>query len=330
MTLTTTPAKAAWQQALSQAIRSPTQLLEILGLDQALAINHQEFPMLVTQSFVARMRKGDPQDPLLRQVLPVAEEYLTQPGFGEDPVGETAYNPLPGLIHKYYGRVLLTATSHCAINCRYCFRRHFAYADNNPSRAQWQASFDYIAQDPTIIEVILSGGDPLLASDHYLAFLVNEVAKIPHVRLLRIHSRLPIVLPSRMTSNLIDLLSSTRLQTVLVMHCNHPQEISPEVVQAAVACKRAGIEILNQSVLLKNINDNVETLARLSLDLFAAQIKPYYLHVLDPVQGAAHFAINNNEIKALIRQLRARLPGYLVPLCVREEIGAPAKTPQQG
>jgi len=285
----------------------------------------QQFPLRVPRGFVERMEKGDPNDPLLLQVLPIAKELQSHPDFVTDPLGEKAVNPIPGLLHKYHGRVLLTLTSACAINCRYCFRRHFPYQDNKPGRKNLEKALEYIAADESITEVILSGGDPLVADDAYLADLVAALEKISHVKRLRIHTRLPIVLPERITESLLSLLSKTRLQAVLVTHCNHPNEIDPAVEHAMGLLKHHGISLFNQAVLLRGVNASVDVLSRLSERLFDIGVIPYYLHVLDKVDGAAHFDVDEVRAKELIKGVMGRLPGYMVPCLVREVAGAESK-----
>jgi EF-P beta-lysylation protein EpmB len=320
---------ATWQVELSQAVNSLDELLALLELDpNQLQANWQatrDFPLRVPRCFIAKMRKGDPHDPLLRQVLPLHAELLQVPGFTSDPLAEKQANPLPGLIHKYHGRVLLTAVGSCSINCRYCFRRHFAYADNNPGRAGWDKAMAYIAADSSIKEVILSGGDPLVANDDYLRLLSHKIAAIPHVNTLRIHTRLPMVLPARITEGLVSLLAELPLQVVLVTHCNHANEIDAKVEHALARLRAASICLLNQTVLLQAVNDSVEVLAELSQRLFSQGVLPYYLHLLDKVQGTAHFEVAEQRALELVRKLQALLPGYLVPRLVREEPGKPNK-----
>lgn len=285
----------AWQVELSQAINKLDELLALLEIDpnqidtawQAT----KSFPLRVPRNFIARMRKGDTRDPLLLQVLPLTNELKLTPGFTSDPLQEAQANPLAGLIHKYHGRVLLTAVGTCSINCRYCFRRHFPYAENNPGKAGWDKVMDYIAADTSIKEVILSGGDPLVANDDYLGFLCEKIAAIPHVTTLRIHSRIPIVLPSRVTNELVKLLSTLRLKVVLVTHCNHVNELNEIVADALHKLKVADTILLNQTVLLKGINDTATSLIELNEQLFQLGVLPYYLHLLDKVQGTAHFEV---------------------------------------
>ncbi len=271
------------------------------------------------------MRRGDPHDPLLRQVLPLAAECVSAPEFTTDPVGDLSAMAVPGVLHKYRGRVLLALTGACAVHCRYCFRRHFPYAEANASSDRWQAALDYIARDASIHEVILSGGDPLALADRRLADLARRLAAVAHVERLRIHTRLPIVLPARVTTELTDWLAGGRLQPVMVVHANHANEIDADVRAALARLRAAGVTLFNQSVLLKGVNDSVESLAGLSEALFAAGVVPYYLHLLDRVQGAAHFEVEEGRARQLMADLAARLPGYLVPRLVREVAGAPSK-----
>lgn len=320
-----------WQQQLSMAIRDPQVLCDRLGLSsQWLAgaqTGHALFDVCVPDAYLNRIAYADLNDPLLRQVLPVDKEALTPPGYVADPLEESGHQPAKGLIHKYASRVLLIASPTCAINCRYCFRRHFPYSDNAPSRAQWQEALDYLRADTSIHEAILSGGDPLAANDRQLAWLVDQLEGIPHIKRLRVHTRLPVVIPDRVDDALLAWLSNTRLQKVIVLHINHANEIDQAVIDACTRLKQTGVTLLNQSVLLRGVNDNVTTLATLSERLFEAGILPYYLHVLDPVQGAAHFDVADSEAKELIAELRDHLPGFLMPRLVREIPGKGSKTP---
>lgn len=319
----------AWQSRLARAITDPAELLAAVGLGaewlSAAQAAARLFPLRVPRGFVARMRPRDPHDPLLRQVLPLAEECLTAEGFSADPVGDMAAIAAPGVLHKYRARVLLTVTGACAVHCRYCFRRHFPYADANPAADRWRAALAYIAGDDSIAEVILSGGDPLTLSDRRLAELVRQLETIRHVRRLRLHTRLPIVLPERVNDELLAWLGDTKLKTAIVVHANHAQEIDGPVREALAALKAAGVELLNQSVLLRGVNDNADVLAELSEKLFEAGVLPYYLHMLDKVQGAAHFGVNETAARRLMTELQARLPGYLVPRLVREIPDMPGK-----
>ncbi|WP_445158179.1 EF-P beta-lysylation protein EpmB [Halomonas sp. E14] len=323
--------QSAWQNQLSQAIRDPRELCRRLGLDDTWLPGaeggHALFEVRVPEAFLARMRPGDPHDPLVRQVLPLSAEGESVPGYVADPLQEAAHTPGPGLIHKYAGRVLLIASPACAVNCRYCFRRHFPYDANSPSRAQWEGSLDTLRSDPSIREAILSGGDPLAASDRQLAWLVERLEAIPHLERLRLHTRLPVVIPDRVDDALLDWLGNTRLQKVMVLHINHAQEIDQAVVEACARLKAAGVTLLNQSVLLRGVNDSVAALAGLSERLFEAGVLPYYLHVLDSVAGAAHFDVPDEEARELVAGLRTVLPGFLLPRLVREIPGEASKTP---
>lgn len=318
-----------WQNALIDAVTDPAELLELLDIDRkflpAAQASANIFSLKVPRGFVNRIEKGNINDPLLRQVLPIDAELEEVEGYSNDPLDETKYNPIPGLLHKYQGRVLLTVASVCGINCRYCFRRDFAYEKNNPGNAGWENALAYIAKDPTISEVILSGGDPLVANDSTLKNLTQKIAAIPHIKRLRIHSRMPIVLPERITSEFIDAVTDPRLKTIMVVHCNHSHELSPDVTTAMQLLADKKIVLLNQTVLLKGVNDNAETLIALSETLFAAGIQPYYLHVLDKVQGAAHFDLDRKIAQELHLAIAERLSGYLVPKLVCEQPGAPAK-----
>ena len=320
-----------WQQALRDAIRDPAELCSWLELDAGQlgfsAAAARDFPLLVPRGYAARMRRGDPLDPLLRQALPIRAERALTPGFSADPVGDALAQRAPGLLHKYAGRALLVTTGACAIHCRYCFRRHFAYDDLPTAVEAWGPALAEIAADRSLEEVILSGGDPLTISDVRLAALAAQLAAIDHVRRLRIHTRLPIVLPERVDETLLDWLGGTRLTPIVVVHANHPAEIDDEVAAALARLAAAGVLLLNQSVLLAGVNDNVETLAELSRRLIEARTTPYYLHQLDRVAGAGHFEVPIERGRELVEQLRARIPGYLVPRYVQEFAGEPCKRP---
>ncbi len=319
----------SWQLQLKQAITSIEELCGILQLDihQVPFNQTKAFPLKVPRAFVDRMERGNARDPLLLQILPQAEEWEHFPGYTEDPLGECAANPVSGLLHKYQSRALLVVTGACSLHCRFCFRRHFPYEDNNPGELGWQKAIDYIAEDASITEVILSGGDPLVASDALLARLATRLCKVPHVKRLRIHSRMPVIVPARVTTEFMDWFAGSRLQPVLVLHVNHANEIDASVVQACKALRARGVTLLNQTVLLKGINDNVETLAQLSERLLEAGILPYYLHMLDKVKGAAHFNVEESEAVEIMHQLRNSLSGFLVPRLVREIPGALSKMP---
>lgn len=321
-----------WQQEQAAGYRNPTELLAALNLTDAPSLDlaagalQREFPLRVPHSFVRRMRKSDPNDPLLRQVLPLAAEEHSVLGYSADPVGEAAAQNAPGLLQKYHGRALLIATGACAIHCRYCFRREFPYAAQTDRFGRWQSALAALATDTTIEELILSGGDPLTLSDRRLTELTDRLRGIAHLRRLRIHTRQPIVLPARIDRSFTRWLSSLPWPVALVVHCNHPAEIDAEVVGALRELRAAGATLLNQSVLLAGVNDDAQVLATLSQQLFAASVLPYYLHLLDPVNGAAHFDVPEDRARALLAELARRLPGYLVPRLVREIPGQPAKT----
>lgn len=321
--------KQSWQEAMSNLITDPAELLQLLQLDPALLPAAQAaaklFPLRVPRGFAARMEKNNLNDPLLKQVLPLGAELLVTPGFTKDPLGEEPVNVLPGLLHKYKDRVLVTPTSACAVNCRYCFRRTFPYEDNNPGRIGWAKIVEYIEQDPNIHEVILSGGDPLALNDHSLTQFSELLQRVKHVTRLRIHTRLPVVLPDRITDSFIDWTRSLQQQLVMVLHVNHPNELHPDVTTAVQRLKPT-TTLLSQSVILKDVNDNVETLVKLCEKLFEACILPYYLHVLDKVEGTAHFDIDLSSAKKLHEGLQQSLAGYLVPRLVREDAGKLSKT----
>ena len=325
------PAPRRWQAAWREAVRDPRELLAMLGLE-SLAVGWSEaaarqFPLRVPRGFVARMRHGDPADPLLRQVLPVLEEDRLVPGFSLDAVGDGAARRGGGLIHKYRGRALLVATGSCAVHCRYCFRRHYPYAEDTAAAAGWREAVAAIAADHTIEEVILSGGDPLSLSTPKLRELTARLAGIPHLKRLRIHSRLPVVLPARIDDEFIAWLSALPWPVAFVIHANHAREFDGEVDTALARLRGTWAALMNQAVLLRGVNDSVEALAALSERSFAAGVLPYYLHQLDRVQGTAHFEVDDARAMALHRALAARLSGYLVPRLVREIAGDSGKRP---
>jgi EF-P beta-lysylation protein EpmB len=324
----TRSSRAAWQDTLAQAVSDPSDLLARLELPSDLVSGQARnaFPLRVPEPFIARMRKGDPNDPLLAQVLPLAAESDSVAGYSTDPLGEAAARAGKGVVHKYQDRVLLIASSGCAINCRYCFRRHFPYQDNQISGRHWQDALRYIAADKELREVIFSGGDPLVTTDRRLSEMIRDLAEIPHLQRVRIHTRLPIVIPARITPELTEAMTATRLKPVMVLHSNHPQEIDESVGDAIKQLRQQGVTVLNQAVLLRGINDNVTTLTRLSESLFEFGVLPYYLFVLDRVAGAAHFDVPDEEAQALVGELQTCLPGYLVPRLAREIAGEPSKT----
>lgn len=326
-----TPAASRWQQLWREAVRDPRELLALLGLDGAVAEMSEaaaaQFALRVPRGFVARMRSGDPHDPLLRQVLPLDAELRPASGFSLDAVGDAAAKAGNGVICKYRGRALLVATGSCAINCRYCFRRHFPYAEETAAAGQWRQALDIIASDPSLEEVILSGGDPLSLATSKLAELTSALAGIAHVRRLRIHTRLPVVLPERVDAGLLEWLAALPWPTALVLHVNHAQEFDRNVDAALQRLRSTGVTLLNQAVLLRGVNDSVEALVELSERCFASGVLPYYLHQLDRVQGAAHFEVSDDDARRLHQGVAERLSGYLVPRLVREVAGDPGKRP---
>lgn len=324
-------AASRWQQAWREAVRDPRELLGMLGLEAAAAGISDEaaarFALRVPRGFAARMRAGDLADPLLRQVLPVTSEMDVVQGFALDAVGDGAAKKATGVIQKYRGRALLVATGSCAVHCRYCFRRHFPYAEETAAREGWREAVAAIAADPAIDEVLLSGGDPLSLATPKLAELTDALRAVPHLKRLRIHSRLPVVLPERVDGPLLDWLSALPWPVALVIHANHANEFDASVDAALAALRGAGVQLLNQAVLLRGVNDDVEALAALSERSFAAGVLPYYLHQLDRVAGVAHFEVGDERARALHAQLAARLSGYLVPRLVREIQGDTGKRP---
>jgi len=320
----------SWQNQLANAVYRPEDLFELLELpleflDQAIK-SAKLFPLKVTHSYLARIEKGNINDPLLRQVLPLFEEQLEHLEYSNDPVGDLEATVVPGILHKYKGRVLLMPTAACAIHCRYCFRRHFPYAEHKSSN-NWREAIQYIKQDPSINEVILSGGDPLSVSNDKLFRLLDQLAAIPHLSRIRFHSRYPIILPDRIDFGLCDYLQQHRCNIIMVIHTNHPNELSADAIKSLNLLKNKEITILNQSVLLAGVNDNLTTLSQLSEQLFSNGVLPYYLHQLDKVQGAHHFSVSDFEAKKLIEGLRNSLSGYLVPRLVRENSGDFSKQP---
>ncbi len=322
---------ARWQQLMAEAITDPAELLDLLGLDRSLlpAARRaaESFGLRVPRGFVTRMERANPHDPLLLQVLPLADELTAVIGFTQDPVGDLASRAANGVLHKYNGRALLIATGACAVHCRYCFRRHFPYADDTASIGRWQAALGYLRNDTSLNEVILSGGDPLNLGDRRLTELTAALADIPHIQRLRIHTRTAVVLPERIDDGFVHWLKGVPLQKVVVLHINHAQEIDSNVRSACARLRECGATLFNQSVLLTGINDSVSALSRLSETLFAAGVMPYYLNLLDRVAGAAHFEVSETRAVELMRDLTTHLPGYLVPKLVREVAGADSKTP---
>jgi L-lysine 2,3-aminomutase len=322
--------KPGWQQALANAVSDAYELLAQLGLSGALQEIDKEkirqFPLRVPQSYINKMRYGDKNDPLLRQVFPLIEESYDVAGYGHDPVGDQSAVTSPGILQKYQGRALLVTTGACAIHCRYCFRRHFPYADSNPLASQWSQTLAQLANDTSINEVILSGGDPLVLGDDKLARLVADLDKIPHLKRLRIHTRLPVVLPERIDTPLLNWIAACRLKVIMVIHANHANEIDPVAEAALSGLQQAGCQLLNQTVLLKGINDSDSALVALSERLSEVNVMPYYLHLLDKVAGAHHFDVEETRAITLMESIRKQLPGYLVPRLVREIQGEASKT----
>ena len=333
---------AGWQRELAQAIRSGEELLRRLGLNPADLQTQQlletagiqladpetlrRFPVLVPENFLARMTPGNLRDPLLRQVLPLAHESLSVEGFVPDAVGDLEARRTAGVLQKYAGRVLLIASSACAIHCRYCFRRDYPYAEEPRRLQDWQPALDEIAGDSSITEVIFSGGDPLMLNDARLQTLCCAIDQIPHVERIRFHTRMPVVLPSRVTTELIAMLTGFRAQPIMVVHANHGNEIAGDCVHALRTLVRSGIPVLNQAVLLAGVNDNLDALEALCRRLINLGVMPYDLHQLDRVSGTAHFEANRELGLQLMQQLAARLPGYAVPRFVQEIPGQPNKT----
>lgn len=322
----------SWQQLLSESVTSPEHLLKRLDLDPEHWLagarqGHRLFPVRVPEPYLNRITRGNPHDPLLRQVLPLTAENEPVEGYVSDPLQESGALETTGLIRKYRSRALLMVTGQCAINCRYCFRRHFPYEEHRLSAADRAHVIDTLARDSNINEVIFSGGDPLAVNDRLLAAWAESISTIPHIRRLRIHTRLPVVIPQRVCDSLLAWLSRTRLQAVVVLHVNHPAELDLQTRQALGYLRSAGVTLLNQSVILKGVNDNADVLCELSERLFDAGVLPYYLHAFDPVAGAHHFDVSDDRARELVRILLARLPGFLVPRLVREVPGKTGKTP---
>lgn len=325
------PQRADWQLQLASAYKNPVELGRALQLPEQWVANHAParslFPMLVPRHFANLITPNDTSDPLLRQVWPMADEFTAVEGFSADPLGESDASIQSGVLHKYKSRLLVIMRGGCAVNCRYCFRRHFPYGEHKFGRQQLADLTAYIRSHSDINEVILSGGDPLMASDESMSRLLTALEALPQLTRVRIHSRLPVVIPDRLTDALAERLRKSRLQAILVIHANHPQELSVELERGLNAWRREGVHLLNQSVLLKGVNDDAETLVALSERLFAMNVMPYYLHQLDKVAGAAHFAVDDTRATALIKQLQIELPGFLVPKLVREIAGERSKTP---
>jgi EF-P beta-lysylation protein EpmB len=322
-------AVAAWQTAMQRAIRDVAELCRLVELPSefvaAAQAAHRDFPLFVPRGYVRRMRTGDPHDPLLRQVLPSGEEMRQVAGYLADPVGDAAAEVVPGLLQKYTGRALLITTGLCSVHCRYCFRRHFPYEQGPKSLDEWPPALEAIRADPTVHEVIFSGGDPLTLADARLAALAEEIASIEHVRRLRVHTRLPILIPERVTDGLLAWLTGSRLTPIMVLHANHGNEIDRDVTQAVARLVDSGVPVLNQAVLLAGVNDSTRAQLDLWERLVDLRVMPYYLHRLDRVAGAAHFDVPVEQGRRIIEDLKCRLPGYAVPRFVEETPGGPSK-----
>jgi EF-P beta-lysylation protein EpmB len=320
----------SWQKELTNVVTDPYLLLNMLEIPSQQYEKHfsarKLFPVRVPLPFIEKMKKGDINDPLLTQVMPLADEFLEAAGYIGDPLDEHD-TVAEGLLHKYKHRVLMIVKAGCAVNCRYCFRRHFPYADNSPNKIRWQSALTYIAEHKEINEVIFSGGDPLMANDQHLAWLIAQIENITHVTRLRIHTRLPVVIPQRVTPLLVKTLKNSRLKATMVLHINHANEINQHLIDAIEPLRQARIPLFNQSVLLKGVNDQASILATLSERLFDNGIQPYYLHLLDKVQGAAHFDLSEKQAINIVKELMAILPGFLMPKLVREIAGEANKTP---
>ena len=319
--------KSDWKKQLAEAISSPAELLKQLELEHLLdniVDLEPDFRLRVPQAYIRKIKKGDANDPLLLQILPTLSENVQTGDI--DPVGDLEAMPSSGLLHKYHGRALIISTAACAIHCRYCFRRHFPYSDAQALSSQWKTTLDYLREHTEIQEVILSGGDPLVLDDAKLAALCKDLESIPHIKWLRLHTRLPVVLPSRITPSLISWMQNSRFRITMVIHTNHANELGEEEMAALKALQSGNITLLNQSVLLRNINDNSSALINLSHRLHDAGVIPYYLHLFDQVQGGLHFDVKREQASQIINNIRAKLPGYLVPRLVIEEKGADSKT----
>ncbi|MEI4259794.1 MAG: EF-P beta-lysylation protein EpmB [Candidatus Dasytiphilus stammeri] len=327
-----TSSRELWLQQLSDVVTETSQLLQMLNLDHEniLILSDQSrklFPLRVPRTFIARMRQGDPYDPLLLQVLIKSQEFIKVPSYSSDPLQERDYIVCPGLIHKYYNRALLLVKGSCAVHCRYCFRRSFPYQEHSLNQKNLHSILEYLHRHSEIEEIIFSGGDPLMAKDYELKRIISKLENISHLKRLRIHTRLPVVIPSRITQTLCDILDNAKFQIILVTHINHQQEIDHTFSSQMESLKKSGVTLLNQSVLLRGVNDSSEKLAALSNALFEIGILPYYLHMLDQVEGASHFFVSEEKAQAIMRNLFSRLSGYLVPTLIREVNGKKSKIP---
>ena len=320
--------KLEWRDSFTQV----GALLEFLQLDaadftDALALDGAAtFPLRVPLSFAARMAKADPHDPLLAQVLPKMAERLAAVNFVSDPVNDLQHTTSVGVIHKYRSRVLLIAAGTCAVNCRYCFRREFPYAQASLSASALADAVRYIAAHAEINEVILSGGDPLALDNLKLARMADALLALPQIKRLRVHTRTPIVLPARIDAEFLHWTAGLKVPLVIVLHSNHANEwLDETLLNSMRALKRAGVTLLNQAVLLRGVNDSAKVQVALSEALFAAGVLPYYLNLLDPVAGSAHFEVSEMQAQQIYRQMAAALPGFLLPKLVRDVSGLDAK-----
>lgn len=321
----------SWQSILSNSVTNVQDILEQIGLKPldffSKPTNLTNFPIRISPSFLKKIKPNNPLDPLLLQILPTEEELITHPGYSLDPLNENQTNPVSGIIHKYHSRALITLTGACAINCRYCFRKNFSYKENQPSKSNWQSIQQYIQSTPFISEIILSGGDPLINNDTFLFDFIKMIEEITSIKTLRIHTRVPIVLSERITHEFITMLQKVKLPIVMVIHCNHPDELDDYIGDKLRQLKKIGVTLLNQSVLLKNVNDCSNVLTKLSNKLFSMGVLPYYLHMLDHVSGSHHFFVDEKDAIAIYKKVLETLPGYLVPKLVREEPGTLYKKP---
>ena len=319
-----------WQKELANVVTSPETLVKMLGLAAYFSESDLQarrlFPVRVPLPFIKKMKYGDPNDPLLLQVMPLHKEFLAKAGFNKDPLDEQD-SAQPGLLHKYRSRILLMLKTGCAVNCRYCFRRHFPYQENQLNKRSLLESIDYLKAHPQINEVIFSGGDPLMAKDDAIEWIIDELEKLPQLKRIRIHSRLPVVIPSRITRQLCQRLANSPLKVIFVNHINHANEIDDDFIKAMAMLKSANVTLLNQSVLLKGVNDTSSVQVALSERLFEADILPYYLHLLDKVEGASHFDIEESQARDIVAGMMDALPGFLIPKLVREIGGKTSKTP---
>ncbi|WP_328986247.1 EF-P beta-lysylation protein EpmB [Thiorhodovibrio winogradskyi] len=323
--------KSDWHADLRTGIRDLPRLCQLLDLDPALIAEGKaaaaSYPLSAPRAWLDLIEPGNPDDPLLRQILPTLAETRPHPDFGPDPVGDQNARQTSGLLCKYPGRALLLVTGACPIHCRYCFRRCFPFAASMNHPDQATRALAAIAARPDLSEVILSGGDPLLLNDRSLGWLLGALESIGHLKRIRLHTRIPTTLPSRIDATLCRLLGGGRLPCVLVTQTNHPRELGEAAATALARLQRAGITLLNQSVLLRGVNDSPEILRDLSERLFALGVMPYYLHLLDQVTGSAHFALPLTSCVKIAKELRAQMSGYLMPRVVIEQLGANSKTP---